>query len=227
MPAQQFQRVGRNSQHQIRVERRHHMEACELRAAFGLFARGLEILAVLDQFGAKTFHRAVLLDRIAARHVDHRRHAVPARRKREALAMIAARGRNNARRVRPLALQPLEIDQAAAHLEGSDGRVVLMLDDDRRTEPFGQERPGMRRRRRHRRVDDLQRPFEFPAIEHRLPLTPTPCRRQRRMRSRRRLPAPAAASHCAPCPTESSGNSFPSPPRGNRTAPGASPKSSP
>ena len=32
--------------------------------------------------------------------------------------------------LRPLALEPIEIDEAAAHLEGADRGVVLVLDDD-------------------------------------------------------------------------------------------------
>ena len=39
----------------------------------------VERIAVLDKLGPKRLHRAVLLDRIAARHVDDRRHAVTSR----------------------------------------------------------------------------------------------------------------------------------------------------
>jgi len=53
-----------------------------------------------------------------------------------------------------LAAEPVEGHQPAAHLEGADRRVVLMLDDHIRTEPFGKQLPAMRRRRRHRRADD-------------------------------------------------------------------------
>ncbi len=60
------------------MERRHHVEAGELGAALGFFARRLKVLAMLDQLGAERAHGAVLLDRIAPRHIDHRRNAVTA-----------------------------------------------------------------------------------------------------------------------------------------------------
>src|SRR6185437_4541165 len=109
--AQEFERIGCNPQHKVRMVGRHHMQAGELRAAFGLFTRGLEILAMLDKLGAKGLHRAVLLDRIAVRYTDHRRHTKPGRRKGEALAVIAAGRRDDARYIRLLALEPIEIDE--------------------------------------------------------------------------------------------------------------------
>ena len=139
---------------------------CELGAALGFFGCRLKIRAMLDQFGAERAHRAVLLDRIALWHVDHRRHAVTAGGEGKALPVIAARGGNDPGRVRRLALQPVEIDQPAAHLEGADRRVVLVLDHDGRAEPLRQQRPGMRRRRRHRLADDFVRAFEFGEVKH-------------------------------------------------------------
>src|SRR5581483_3831440 len=98
--------------------------------------RRLEILAMLDQLGAEGAHRAVLLDRIAARHIDHRRHAMTVCGERKTLAVVTARGGNDAGHIRLLALQPLQINETAADLEGADRRVVLMLDHDMRAEPF-------------------------------------------------------------------------------------------
>ena len=84
----------------------------------------------------------------------------------EALPVIAARGGDDPGRIRPLALQPVEIDQPAPHLEGADRRVVLVLDHDIGAEPLRQQRPRMRRRRRHRLPDDLVCAFEFGEIKH-------------------------------------------------------------
>ena len=120
------------------MERRHHVEAGELGVALGFFGGRLKVLAMLDQFGAERAHGAVLLDRITLRHIDHGRNAVAAGREGKALPVIAARGGNDPGRVRPLPLQPVEIDQPAAHLEGADRRVVLMLDHDDRAEPLRQ-----------------------------------------------------------------------------------------
>ena len=44
--------------------------------------------------------------------------------------MVAARGRDDARDLGTLAPEAIEVDQAAAHLEGAGGRVVLVLDPD-------------------------------------------------------------------------------------------------
>ena len=206
------------------MERRHHVQAGELGAALGFFARRLKILAMLDQFGAERAHGAVLLDRIAVRHIDHGRNAVAAGREGEALPVIAARGGDDPGRVRPLALQPVEIDQPAAHLEGADRRVVLVLDHDGRAEPLRQQRPRMRRRRRHRlrpRSSCARSSSARSNILTRSHLTPAPCRRRRPRRWLRRWLPPAAAFRYAPCRTESSGSSFPARRRGNRTAPGA------
>ena len=220
------------------MERRHHVEAGELGAALGFFARRLKILAMLDQLGAERAHGAVLLDRIAPRHIDHGRHAVAAGRESEALAVIAARGGNDPGRIRPLALQPVEIDQPAAHLEGADRRVVLVLDHDARAEPLRQaaathapasaappaticarssSRSNILSVSAHR-VSSARDQTIRCAASH---LTPAPCRRRRPRRWLRRSLPPAAAFRCAPCRTESSGSSFPAPRRGNRTAPGA------
>ncbi|MGY4430270.1 hypothetical protein ACVWWO_002747 [Bradyrhizobium sp. F1.13.1] len=148
------------------MERRHHVQSGELRVAPGLLACGLKVLAMFNKLCAKRLHRAVLLDRIAARHIDHGGHAMAARRKSEALTMIAARRRDDARNVRPFALQPIEIDQPAAHLEGACRRVILVLDEDLRAEPLGEQRPGVRRRCRHRLPHDRMCAFELVQVEH-------------------------------------------------------------
>ena len=201
------------------MERRHHVEAGELGVALGFFGCRLKVLAMLDQFGAERAHGAVLLDRIAARHINHGRNAVAAGREGEALPVIAARGGNDPGRIRPLPLQPVEIDQPTAHLEGADRRVVLMLDHNARAEPLAEQRPGMRRRRRHRLPHDFVRAFELLEVKH-FSLTPAPCRRRTPPPSLRRWLPPAAAFRYAPCRTESSGSSFPARQRGSRTAPG-------
>src|SRR5262249_34587449 len=86
----------------------------------------------------------------------------------DALAVIAPRCRDQARRVGALAFQAIDIGEPAADLEGSDRRMVLMLDGDGRAEPLRQQRPGMGSRRRHRLPHPLMRLFEFPEIKHRL-----------------------------------------------------------
>src|SRR6266704_2939251 len=156
------------------MEGRHDFQPIRLRAPIGFLACRLKILAVLDQLGAKSTYRAILLDRIAVRNIDRHRHAVTACRKRETLSMIAARRRNDPGRVGPFTLQAVEVDQPAAHLESAGRGMVLMFDDDRGTETMRQQRPGMRRRRRHSLPHDLVRAFELPEVKHGSP-TPSTC----------------------------------------------------
>ena len=67
-----------------------------------------------------------------------------------------------------LAPDAIDIDQTAAHLEGADRRVVLVLDHDACPQPLRQQRPGMRGCRRHRRRDDLMCAFQLGEIKHAL-----------------------------------------------------------
>src|SRR5882757_9671265 len=99
------------------MEGRHELESVTFGVPLRLLARGLEILATLDEVCAKRPHRAVLLDRIAARHVDRDRQAVAARGIGKALPVIAAGCGNNAGRGRPFALQAVDKDEPAADLE--------------------------------------------------------------------------------------------------------------
>src|ERR1700738_1651276 len=72
-------------------------------------------------------HRAVLLDAVAVWHDDRRVEPQPRRGERDALPVIAGgRGHHAANpRLRPPDL--VEIDEAAADLEGADRRMVLVL----------------------------------------------------------------------------------------------------
>src|SRR5713226_2042970 len=123
------------------MEGRHEFKSTQFGAALGLLAGGLKILTVFDEARAERPHRAVFLDRIAVRHIDGHRHAITAPRKGEALAVVAPGGRDQSSGLRPLALQAINIDEPATHLEGADRGVVLMLDDSRRAEPFRQQWP--------------------------------------------------------------------------------------
>ena len=93
----QFERIGRNPQHQIGMEGRHEFQPVTFGSSFGLLAGGLKVMAVFDQVGAESSHRAVLLDRVAVRGVDRHRHAVAAACECQTLAVIARRRRNQPR----------------------------------------------------------------------------------------------------------------------------------
>ena len=96
---------------------------------------------------SKGAHRGVLLARIPTRHDDRHLQTESSPRESEALAVIAARRRND-----PLdrGLAPnerLAISQPAAHLESARRLMVLVLDHDLGPEPLREQRPREGRRR--------------------------------------------------------------------------------
>jgi hypothetical protein len=80
--------------------------------------------------------------------------------------MVAARRGDDPPHIRPLALEPVEIDNAAAHLEGADGRVVLVLDDDLDAGHRLEQRPGILWGRRHARADQRDDGLKLGQAEH-------------------------------------------------------------
>ena len=79
---------------------------------------------------------------------------------RERLAVIAAGRADDADDVGPRALEPVHIDEPAAHLEGAGRRVVLVLDHDLGAGRRGELRPRELRRRRHHRAHHGQGRFD-------------------------------------------------------------------
>ena len=131
------------------MERRHEVIAAlilDLRRDGAAFVK---ILAARHQLAAEGLHGRVLLARIAFGHDDHHRHAVARGGKRDRLAVIAARRCDQSFEAAIGAAQGIHINKAAAGFERSGRRVVLMLDHDRGADPFGEQRPGISRRRRH------------------------------------------------------------------------------
>ena len=110
---EQLERVGADTAGEVAMERRHHLEAALGRDDAGMLARLLEVAAVLDQLGAEAAHGGVLLAAVAVRHEDHDRHAERPAGVGEALAVVAARRRDDACDVRPLAPQAIEVDESA------------------------------------------------------------------------------------------------------------------
>jgi hypothetical protein len=145
--------VGGDTAHEIGVERRHVVQPLRLSEFAGVLARRLEVLAVFHQFGAERAHRGVLLARIALRHHHHATQPAALRGKRHRLAVVAAGGADHAE-APGIARQPLEVDDAAAHLEGAHRRVVLVLDPGLGAERGGQLRPRVLRGGRHGGIDE-------------------------------------------------------------------------
>ena len=103
---------------------------------------------MLDQLSAQGDHGPVFLDAVAVGHHDRGRHPVGAGGESDALAVVASCRRDNPGFGLAGALEVLHINQAAAHLEGADRRVVLVFDPDLAAGTLAQQRPAYLRRRR-------------------------------------------------------------------------------
>lgn len=132
----------------------------------GMLAGLIEVPAHLDELGAERSHRRVLVARVAFRHDDHTMHAMAPGGKGEALAVIATGGTDHAGRWLRGRREPGEEMQPATHLEGPDGRVVLVLHPYLATGAPGEERPGVLGGGRHCRVHVAGGRFQGVEADH-------------------------------------------------------------
>jgi hypothetical protein len=109
--------------------------------AYRLKPRGLEIIAVLDQPGAKGTHGGVLLAALAVGNDDGDGNTEARAGKGQGLAVIAARGGNDAVVGGAGLGEAPHVDQAAAHLEGACRGVVFVLDPDIGAQSLTEYRP--------------------------------------------------------------------------------------
>ncbi len=137
------------------MERRHGLETALLGQHHRVLARGLEVDTVFDQLGSERTHRRVLVGTVAVRRDDRHRHAGCSTGERQALAMVAASGADDPTHLRPLAHEPIDVDQPAAHLERAGRRAVLVLQPDLGADLCTQQWPGELRRRSDVAGDDL------------------------------------------------------------------------
>src|SRR5262245_44841683 len=120
----------------------------------------LEIEAMLDEFGTLGAHGGVLLCAITVRHVNDCAQTRVARGDRHALAVVASRCRDDAGDSGLAALQLVHVDKAAADLEGTDERMVLVLHPDLGARALREQRPQDLRCRRHNWADEVGRRFD-------------------------------------------------------------------
>ena len=166
--AQELERIGRDAEREIAMEGRNRMQAARFREPHRFLARGLKVMPELDELGAERAHGGVLLARIALRREDRHLQAGAPPGEGEALAVIAARRRDEAPRLRLAPHERVDISEPAAHLEGARRLVVLVLHHDLGLKPLGEERPGKSRRRAQGPEHDLVRPAHFLKREHRI-----------------------------------------------------------
>jgi hypothetical protein len=158
--AEKFERIASDPARQKRVIGAHKMKPVALGEQGGVFVGGLEVVPGLDETGAERRHRPILFAAVAVRHDDRRGNTEPPRRKGNALPVIAARGGDDAFEIGAGAPHVVEIEEAAADLEGADRRVVLVLDPQLGADPPRQERPAILRRRRHDLMHEFGGGFE-------------------------------------------------------------------
>ena len=151
--AEEFQRVGADAAHEALVEGGNHHQVPLGRERLRVVERGLEIRAVDHELAAERSHRRVLAGGVALRHHEGRLEAEPGRGEGNALAVIAPGGGGHARD-RAVPAQVVHENEPAPHLEGTDRRVVLVLDPDFGAGALCQQRPGDLRRRVERLVDE-------------------------------------------------------------------------
>ena len=119
-----------------------------------------------DQLGAQAGHGGVFLAAVAMRNHDGGAPAVAARGKGQRLAVVAAGGRDDAFDIGQTALQCVHVDQAAPHLEGTDGRVVFVLYPDFAARARGEQGPRVLGRRQHGPLHDLPGLLDFGERQH-------------------------------------------------------------
>jgi len=91
------------------------------------------------------------------RHYDRHSNAGVRSGKSQRLAVVTARGGHDPLHLRPRALELVKIDNAAAQLEGTYGRVVLVLHYDFHTGQRLEQRPSILWRRRDARANQRNR----------------------------------------------------------------------
>ena len=105
--AEELKRVSGDAADQWRAEGRKPVEAARLGQLAGVVAGGVEVVAVLDKLGAQGLHGGVLFPVVAVRHDDGRGHGEPLGGEGDALAVVAARRRDNTRDIGVGAAQPV------------------------------------------------------------------------------------------------------------------------
>ena len=131
------------------------------------FQPGLvEIGSEFDQFRPKSTHRGILFDRIAVGRIDDGAQTGGARGAGLGLAVVAARGGDDARGVGVGTAQPVDEGYTPADLEGAGGTMVFVFDPDFRAGPCFQLRPSVLRGWVHLAVDQMRGVFEFSCGEH-------------------------------------------------------------
>jgi hypothetical protein len=168
---EQLSCIRGDTQHQIRVIGRDGLQPARGTDGTCVLAGGLEVVPMLDQLCAEALHGSVLVRAIADGHDDRDLDSDRSPGERQALAVVAPRGRDDAFDPRPLAAQPFGVDEATADLERSGRCVVLVLHPHLGADVARQQRPDVLRRRRHPPSDDFARPGKlFGTERHRTTL---------------------------------------------------------
>ena len=142
------------------MKRRDHMQSAFCGKPPRMFTRFLKVAAVFDQFDAERAHCRILFKTVAVRHDNRCGNPVAARGKPDRLAMVAARGADDAGGARAAREQFVKVNQSPAHFECAGRREIFMLDPNFGGKFDAQQRPGELRCRLERFIHDRCRALE-------------------------------------------------------------------
>src|SRR5512139_2506959 len=159
-------RVSCNANNEVSVKGRCIFEPALGRDPYGGLLRLVEVSAMLDELGAECAHRRVFLSRVAVRHYDRHGNASVRSGESQRLAVVTPRGGHDPLHLRPRAVESVKIDNAAAQLEGTYGRVVLVLQYDFHTGQRPEQRPSILWRRRNDRANQRNHVIKLSECKH-------------------------------------------------------------
>src|SRR6476660_4370578 len=136
------------------MKRRHHPQAAFFCELYCMLARSLKVFAMLDQLGAERAHGGILLAAVAVWHDDGRRHRATRGSEGNRLTMVAARRTDDTRGSVVRTRKLVEVNQATAHFESTERRVIFMFCPDLRAQRLAKQRPGILRRRLYCPMND-------------------------------------------------------------------------
>src|SRR4030095_11748191 len=140
----------------------------------GGLLRLVEVPAMLDEHGAECAHRCVFLSRVAVGRSDGHSTAGVRSGESQRLAVVTARGGHDPLHLRPRVLESVKIDNAAAQLEGTYGRVVLVLHYDFHAGLRLEQRPSILWRRRDGRANQRNHVVKLSECKYQVRTTPPP-----------------------------------------------------
>ena len=141
--AEQFKSPGGNPDDEVGGEGGGEFEVVSLGEGAGMDAGGVEVFAVFNKGCALGAHGGVFLGAVAERDDDGDRNLGAGPGIGKGLAVIAARGGDNALDVGAVTFQAVKVGDATTDLEGAGRSVVFVLDPDFAAGTRSEKGPGV------------------------------------------------------------------------------------